>query len=260
MKVSVVITAYNSEKTIYRAINGVLKQKVNFDYEVIVSDDGSTDSTNKIISTFFKERVRYINNGHVGYMPNFAQALDACNGEYIAFCDGDDYWTNDLKLQNQVDYMDLHSECSLCHTNTLTMTDKWEDQTKVFDNEVTYDSMLVGGTVYILTAMIRASHYNGIMHKFIKLHMNSWDYPLVLHYTRCGKIYKLEDFCAVYMIYTESYSHTHSRIKRVRVMGGVYWVRLYYIIKYGCKPSTFFYLIYKFTRDLYSIIFKRWYK
>lgn len=257
MKVSVVVTTYNSSKTVTRALDGIAMQKTNFDFEVILSDDGSTDMTREVIKGY---NVKLINNGHIGIMRNFAQALDACTGEYIAFCDGDDYWIDDCKLQKQVDYMDTHPECSLCHTNTLTMTDKWEDQTKVFENEVTYNSMLIGGTVYILTAMIRASHYNGVMHKFINLHMNSWDYPLVLHYARCGEIHKLEDFCAVYMIYTESYSHTHFRLKRASVMGGVYWVRLYYILKYGCNPYTFFYLIYKFTRDLYSIIFKRWYK
>lgn len=96
--VSVAIVTYNHEPFIAQAIEGVLMQNVTFPIELIIGEDCSTDNTYEIVLDYqrkFPDVVRIITSEHnVGMSANGARILKACNGKYIALCDGDDYWTN----------------------------------------------------------------------------------------------------------------------------------------------------------------------
>lgn len=118
--VSVVITAYNHEDFIVQAMESALEQKTDFDYEVIVAEDKSTDSTREIVLDFqrrYPEKVRLRlaqeNLYSQGIKP-WAVTFPACHGKYIALLEGDDYWTDPLKLQKQVDYLEAHTEAAGC--------------------------------------------------------------------------------------------------------------------------------------------------
>ncbi|MEZ4781129.1 MAG: glycosyltransferase [Flavobacteriaceae bacterium] len=115
--VSVVVGVYNHERFIKLCLNGILMQKTDFKYEIILGEDASTDGTREIckeyakrfpdkIKLFLRSRkdVIYINGNATGRY-NFIENLKACQGKYIALCDGDDYWTDPLKLQKQVDFL-----------------------------------------------------------------------------------------------------------------------------------------------------------
>ncbi len=118
MKVSVAIRTYNQERFIAQAINSVLMQKVNFDYETVVADDASTDSTSEILRSFQKEQRNgfrlLLREKNLGSRKNALDMLQSCQGEYIALLDGDDYWISPDKLQKQVDFLDRHPECAIC--------------------------------------------------------------------------------------------------------------------------------------------------
>ncbi|MCL2349733.1 MAG: glycosyltransferase [Planctomycetaceae bacterium] len=120
--VSVCTIAYNVEPYIRDTIEGVLKQKVNFDMEYVISEDASTDGTAAIIREYAEKHpnlIRFIENRkNLGMNPNFMQALLACRGKYVALVDGDDYWTDPDKLQTQVDFLESRPECSFCGTAT----------------------------------------------------------------------------------------------------------------------------------------------
>ena len=93
--ISFIITAYNSEKTIVRAINSILEQKSNLNYEIIVVDDGSNDNTRIVLEKYYdKIRYYYKENEGVAIARNFG--LQKSEGEYIIFIDSDDYITNTL--------------------------------------------------------------------------------------------------------------------------------------------------------------------
>lgn len=121
--VSICVICYNQADYIEETLNGILNQKVNFAVELILSNDCSTDNTDKIITEISnnyhgKISIRYINHQkNIGMMPNFISSLEKCNGKYIALCDGDDYWVDENKLQRQVDFLDNNLEFSLIHTN-----------------------------------------------------------------------------------------------------------------------------------------------
>ena len=120
MKLSVSIVTYQEVDYIRQTLDSVLQQKTDFAFEVVVGDDASTDGTREILEDIraqWPDQVRLLlpekNYGDFG-LSNFMATLDACRGEYVAFLDGDDFWTSNAKLQRQVDFLDAHPECALC--------------------------------------------------------------------------------------------------------------------------------------------------
>jgi glycosyltransferase involved in cell wall biosynthesis len=116
IKVSVVMITFNHENYIREAIEGVLMQETDFEMELIISNDCSTDATNIVIEDFLLNhpnafKVKYFNQEkNLGMMPNFIFTLNQSKGNYIAICEGDDYWTDTYKLQKQVDFLEANPE------------------------------------------------------------------------------------------------------------------------------------------------------
>jgi len=123
MKVSVCMVTYNQEKYIAQAIESVLMQQVNFEYEIVIGEDCSTDRTRAIVEDY---AARYpgkitallhpqnLGPAHIPGKNNFVATLKACQGQYIALLEGDDYWTDPYKLQKQVDFMESRPDCAIC--------------------------------------------------------------------------------------------------------------------------------------------------
>lgn len=116
--VSIQCITYNHEKYISDAIESFLMQKTNFQYEILIGEDCSTDNTRKIVEKYankYPDKIRLITSEkNVGIKMNEKRLRDSSRGKYIALCEGDDYWTDPCKLQKQVDYMENHIECSMC--------------------------------------------------------------------------------------------------------------------------------------------------
>jgi glycosyltransferase involved in cell wall biosynthesis len=120
--VSVVMITYAHEKYIQEAIEGVFLQQFNGTIELIIANDHSPDATDEIVKRVIKNAPQHIKVNYTyheinkGMMPNFVWALQQTNGKYIAICEGDDYWTDPLKLQKQVDFLEENKEYSICGT------------------------------------------------------------------------------------------------------------------------------------------------
>ena len=114
--VSVCTIAYNREKFITQAIESVLMQQTTFAYELVIGEDCSTDGTRAIVADYqqrYPDKIRAVfHEKNLGIHKNYAVTITACRGKYIAFLDADDYWTDPLKLQKQVDYLEAHPEYS----------------------------------------------------------------------------------------------------------------------------------------------------
>lgn len=115
-RVSVCMIAYNVGEYIGEAIEGVLNQKADFAIELVISNDSSSDNTEEVILKYFKEHPHGIwikykrQEKNLGSTQNYLWTLENCKGDFIALCDGDDFWTDSSKLQKQVDFLEQHLE------------------------------------------------------------------------------------------------------------------------------------------------------
>lgn len=122
MKLSVLMITYNHEKYIVQALDSILMQKTNFDYEIVIGEDCSNDNTRNILLEYQKkypEKIKLLlSEKKLGVMRNFIKAYKACCGEYVALLEGDDFWTSHNKLQEQVNFLENHPEFVMCFTNS----------------------------------------------------------------------------------------------------------------------------------------------
>ena len=126
MKVSIICTNYNKGDWVREAMDSFLNQKTNFDFEIIIIDDASTDHSYEIIQEYqnkFPEKVRtFRNEVNLGITRTWKKVCQEAKGQYIARCDSDDFWTDPLKLQKQVDLLDASTD-SLWSNTEFDMID-----------------------------------------------------------------------------------------------------------------------------------------
>lgn len=143
VKLSVVMVTYNHEKYIRQAINSILMQKVNFDFEILIGDDVSPDNTAKILKEYeekFPNKIRlFFRKENLGPTKNIYDLFSKCSGKYIAILEGDDYWTDENKLQRQVDYLEAHKE----YIATTHAVEYFNEENEVFfiDPNLKYDEL-----------------------------------------------------------------------------------------------------------------------
>lgn len=129
IKVSICCITFNQEDYIKDALDSFLMQKTNFKYEIIIHDDASTDNTVRILKEYkqkYPDMIKLIlqkNNQYSLGKDVLSNTFNIANGKYIAICEGDDYWTDENKLQIQVDYMESNENCTLC-THSFNYVDK----------------------------------------------------------------------------------------------------------------------------------------
>lgn len=134
--ISVCIQTYQHAPYIEQCLDCILRQETTFQYEVLIGEDESTDGTRELCIAYaerYPEQIRlflrsrkdviYINNRPTGRF-NLVENLGAARGKYIAFCEGDDYWTDPRKLQKQIDFLESHPDYVLCsHRSDILNTD-----------------------------------------------------------------------------------------------------------------------------------------
>ena len=126
MKVSIICTNYNKGDWVREAMDSFLNQKTNFDFEIIIIDDASTDHSYELIQEYqnkYPEKVRtFRNEVNLGITRTWKKVCQEAKGQYIARCDSDDFWTDPLKLQKQVDLLDASTD-SLWSNTEFDMVD-----------------------------------------------------------------------------------------------------------------------------------------
>ncbi len=167
--VSVCSLAFNHEKYIARAIEGFLMQKTTFPIEIIIHDDASTDRTASIIKEFYERFPDLIvpifqteNQYSKGIRPSATFVWPRARGKYIALCEGDDYWTDPMKLQKQVDFLEANEDYVLCCHDAMTIDEEKGVISKSYHNKpprqntpyYTVEDFIMNPTNFIPTASI----------------------------------------------------------------------------------------------------------
>jgi glycosyltransferase involved in cell wall biosynthesis len=210
LMVSINCTTYNHEDYIIDAIEGFLMQKTNFEFEILIHDDASTDNTPKIIR---KYELRYPNLIKPIYQTEnqFSKGIKVteinskrANGKYIAICEGDDYWTDPYKLQKQVDYMEKNRDCTLCvHAVEKVRTDKVNIGYERPYNKSSISpakDFILGGGYFVGTASLLYPKI--LMEDPPKFFLNSpvRDYPLQIILASKGNVYYMDEVMAAYRV------------------------------------------------------------
>tara|TARA_R100000935_G_scaffold9921_3_gene19911 strand:- start:9298 stop:10224 length:927 start_codon:yes stop_codon:yes gene_type:complete len=158
--VSVCMITYNHENYIKQAIEGVLMQECNFNIELIIANDKSTDRTDEeivnLINTHSRSiRITYFSHkNNLGMIPNFIFSLNKCKGKYIAMCEGDDFWTDPYKLQKQFDFLESNDDY------VLSFHDAMENNNKniVYNNkgnDLCSEDLILNSHLHTSTAFFR---------------------------------------------------------------------------------------------------------
>ncbi len=207
MKVSVLTITYNHEKYIAQAIESVLMQEVNFDYELVIGEDCSTDRTREIVVEYQKKypnKIRLLlNEKNIGMNRNFVQTYYASKGQYIALLEGDDYWTSPHKLQKQVDFLDNHQDFVICFHNMQTI---YEDGSKepslsnLEQKEVsTIEDLFKGNFIYTASCLFRNKLFGEFPEWYFTLPFG--DDSLHILNAEHGKIMFINEVMGVYRIH-----------------------------------------------------------
>lgn len=135
--ISVIVTSYNHEKYIQQCMESILMQKGNFNVEIVIGDDCSTDGTMSILETYSEKYPKLIrilpNTTNLGITKNLKRCFDFCTGNFIAICEGDDYWIDEYKLQKQMVRLEKDKDLSMCFSPIILFfedTQKFEPYIK----------------------------------------------------------------------------------------------------------------------------------
>lgn len=230
-KVSVLIVSYNQEAYIAEAMDSVLAQQGDFEIEVIVADDFSTDRTLNIINSYVKciennpkFQVKILPSDHnIGLVRNYQRALEACTGKYLAICEGDDYWLSAYKIQMQIEFMKSHDYCSLCFHNMYIYWQEsgnfelFEAGRNLSEDFISTKDLINNNTIgNFSTCLYDAQYLKTIPRKLFELNFADWMFNIV--YSQFGQIGHLNEELSVYRKHKGGYWAGRPSIEGVNIL------------------------------------------
>ena len=230
-KVSILCLTYNQKLFITQALDSFLMQKTDFDFEILIHDDASTDGTTKIIRQYQKkypsiikiivQKENQFSKGNSEILTEYLFPL--VKGKYIALCEGDDFFTDESKLQTQAEFLDNNPKCSLCFHPTRVIFENYQNDEYLFpDVKKSKD--------FSLAALIKENFIqtNSVMYrkqKYTDLPKNKilpGDWYLHMYHAQFGKIGYIDKVMSVYRrhpggIWWEAYKNPDALIEKVGI-------------------------------------------
>jgi dTDP-4-amino-4,6-dideoxygalactose transaminase/glycosyltransferase involved in cell wall biosynthesis len=207
-KVSVLVVTYNHERFIERAVRGALSQQADFEYEIIIGEDCSTDGTRAVLARLnaeFPGRLRLLlGERNFGPQRNFQGAYMECRGDYIALLDGDDYWTDPDKLRKQVAVLDADPSCTLCYHPTRYVSADEEPTGYIHPPETTpvqptINDLFRSNLINPCSAMLRRAAVPELPDWMLSVAPGDW--PLFLLAADAGRLLRMDEVMAAYRIH-----------------------------------------------------------
>lgn len=245
--VSVTVATYQHTNFIRDCIEGILMQKTTFPIEIIIGEDGSTDGTREIcieyadkypnlIRLFLRDRNTsqlYDENGKFICRFNGIWNRMSARGKYIAWCEGDDYWIDPLKLQKQVDFLESNPEYGFIHTNFSTSDGKRVSIDNYPKSDLYLSGFLSGNfSIGTLTVLYRRDLYDSLPKYYQEKKFKMGDLPLWIEFASISKIKYIPDITAMYRVLENSASHSSNIEKAIDFRKSSLEVKLFYIKKF----------------------------
>lgn len=225
--VTVWCLTYNQKNFIRDALDGFVMQRTNFPFEVIVHDDASTDGTTDIVCDYatkyphiIKPMIETVNQWQKGGLKHIVAIMNEKHrrGKYIAFCEGDDYWTDPEKLQRQVHFLESNPDYSMCFHSAKkkfeTETYAWIDCENIQDRDYAPTEIFVNWTVPTASVLCRKEameFYSQLKHsEFIQ----NYDIFVFLSCAMVGKLHGMHEQMSVYRIQREGLTYSKDALTR----------------------------------------------
>ncbi len=222
--VSVLCATYNQEKYIRQALEGFVMQKTTFPFEVIVHDDASTDKTPEIIKQYAKKYPNIIkpiyqkeNQYSKGELINIKCLFPKAKGKYLAFCEGDDFWTDENKLQIQYDIMEKNPNCHLCLHKVRAISENGKELNKAYPNFNLQEKMMnpedffkysiARQNFHTSSYFIKSEEFKNYINEFVKI-INLFrkesigDVPMIFYFGHLGGIYYINKIMSKYRMFS----------------------------------------------------------
>lgn len=252
--VSVTVATYQHVNYIKECLDGILMQKTDFSYEIILGEDGSIDGTQEICKEYaekFPDRIRlFIRDrnlsqykGSDGKITRFNGIWNrmSSRGKYIAWCEGDDYWIDSLKLQKQVDFLESRPEYGLCYAKARSYDQRTGKFKRVIGSYCAgFVEFLEGkASIPALTVMYRAEYLKGYYDFVDGKRWMMGDAPLWLYIAYNSKIYFFDEVVAVYRVLENSATGRNSYQKHKEFIKSSYNMRLFFANKSGYNNTGY---------------------
>lgn len=226
-KISVVMPAYNAEKYIGEAIESILNQTFA-DFEFIIINDGSTDSTRECVLSYFDERIVYLENEqNLGIVDTLNKGLERVSGEYVARMDADDV-AMPVRLEKQISYLEKNKDIGVLGTGICIFGDGIDDQNRVFstDSEQLKAELIFSSCIAHPSVMIRRSVLKNNGLRYEKKYAGAEDYKLWWEIAKVSRIATLPDILLKYRVHSsqitkkkdEQYYKMMREFMRIRFM------------------------------------------
>lgn len=260
--VTVLITTYNQERYIGKAIDSVLAQKTDFPFEVYISEDCGTDGTRAILQDYaarFPDIIRLnLREQNAGISRNWYEGLCAARGQYVCTLEGDDWWRDDHKLQKQVDFLRTHPDY-LAVSHTLLLTDDagntygtLPDDPRILGRDATMELFLAGVT-YSCTACLVKNIFDPAdkeLYDYVTANRSIADFALCMLYLDKGRVFVMNEALSAYRVAGtdqnhQNYNGTQSALKKYADFLDVvnasrrYWKGKYPFAKCLCAGSFY---------------------
>lgn len=210
LMVTIHCLVYNHEPYLRQCLDGFVMQKTNFRFEAIVHDDASTDGSANIIREYaekYPDTIKPIYEVENQYSKRDGSIRRIMNehthGKYVALCEGDDYWTDPLKLQKQVDFMEANPDYSLCFHNAMILNERVEVKERITsccyfkgDQQISTEQLIEEWCIPTASILYRKASYDQLdLPKFF-----SGDYTLELGLASVGKLHYIDRYMSVYRL------------------------------------------------------------
>ena len=244
--VTVCLITYNQAVFIEQAIQSILQQKTDFYFNVVIADDCSNDGTTDIVKKYAAQYPEIITailqNPNVGPGKNYGELIDTATGKYIAYLEGDDYWTDDNKLQGQVNILEVNPEYVSCFTNVLEIYSEDVKDKRNYLQNGSYPKSIIGYNELIYKNYIQTCSIvfrNKLANPFPKwvINLKVGDWPLHILLSQYGDSFYIHKVMAAHRNHPMGLWSSKTKLKRIEAT-----LEAYEAIKANTKlPDNFHY-------------------
>ena len=242
---SVEVTTYNQKDYIAQTLQSIIDQKHNYRYEILVSDDCSTDGTQDVIRQFHEKYPEIIkpvyNEKNLGAMKNYYATVSRAKGKYLMECSGDDYWLPG-KVEKQIEFMERNLDFDVCYGKANILYEKENRiESNYGSNYKDFKEILTrGNSCPALTLCIRLVFFNRYLNEIKPQERSDWlmeDYPFLVYSAFESLIHFIDMPMAVYRSIENSVSHQIDIEKMLRFKKSGYDIQEFFSNRYAISTE-----------------------